>query len=134
MGEKMNQLIGIMSSALDASALRQKSISNNIANVDTPNYKPTKVSFEELLQREVQSSFIGKRTNAKHIVIGSPSAAQVPTAKLERANTTFTNSGNGVDLDYETAQLSQNTIWYQSLTYGLNEEFNLLKTSIRGRG
>lgn len=128
MGEKMNQLIGIMSSALDASALRQKSISNNIANVDTPNYKPTKVSFEELLQREVQSSFIGKRTNAKHIVIGSPSA------KLERANTTFTNSGNGVDLDFEMAQLSQNTIWYQSLTYGLNEEFNLLKTSIRGRG
>ncbi|GHH99980.1 flagellar basal body rod protein FlgB [Neobacillus kokaensis] len=130
----MNRLIGIMSSALDASALRQKSISNNIANADTPNYKPTKVSFEEMLQQEVQSRFAGNRTYPKHFVIGASHAASIPSAKLERENTVFSNSGNGVDLDFEMTQLSQNTIWYQSLTYGLNEEFNLLKASIRGRG
>jgi flagellar basal-body rod protein FlgB len=125
----MNQMIGIMSSALDASSLRQKSISNNIANVNTPNYQPTKVSFEELLQREVQSPFIGKRTNDKHLTIGE--TARIPSAKLEQENIVFKNSGNGVDLDYEMTQLSQNSIWYQSLTYGINEEFNLLKTAIR---
>jgi flagellar basal-body rod protein FlgB len=127
----MSQIIGIMSSALDASSLRQKSISNNIANVNTPNYQPTKVSFEELLQREVQSQFIGKRTNDKHLTIGE--TARIPSAKLEQENIVFKNSGNGVDVDYEMTQLSQNSIWYQSLTYGLNEEFNLIKTAIRGR-
>ncbi|WP_462410731.1 flagellar basal body rod protein FlgB [Neobacillus sp. Marseille-QA0830] len=129
----MNQLIGIMSSALDASMLRQKSISNNIANADTPGYKPTKVSFEELLQKEVQSQFVGKRTNSKHVTIGAASA--IPTAKLEQQqDVAFSTSGNGVDLDAEMTQLSQNNIWYQGLTYGINEEFNLLKTSISGRG
>jgi flagellar basal-body rod protein FlgB len=127
----MNQMIGIMSRALDASSLRQKSISNNIANVNTPNFKPTKVSFEELLQQEVKSQFIGNRTNAKHVPIGETDG--IPSPKLEQGNTVFQNSGNGVDLDYEMTQLSENTIWYQSLTYGLNEEFNLLKTSIRAR-
>jgi flagellar basal-body rod protein FlgB len=130
-GEKMNQMIGIMSRALDASSLRQKSISNNIANVNTPYFKPTKVSFEELLQQEVKSQFIGNRTNAKHVLIGETS--RVPSPKLEQENTVFQNSGNGVDLDYEMTKLSENTIWYQSLTYGLNEEFNLLKTAIRAR-
>jgi len=129
----MNQLIGIMSSALDASMLRQKSISNNIANADTPGYKPTKVTFEELLQQEVQTQFVGKRTNGKHIAIGD--ASSIPAAKLEQQqNVVFSTSGNGVDLDAEMTQLSQNNIWYQGLTYGINEEFNLLKTSISGRG
>jgi flagellar basal-body rod protein FlgB len=127
----MNQMIGIMSGALDASSLRQKSISNNIANVNTPNYKPTKVSFEKFLQEEVKSQFIGNRTNAKHVLIGETS--RLPSPKLEQENTVFQNSGNGVDLDYEMTKLSENTIWYQSLTYGLNEEFNLLKTAIRAR-
>jgi flagellar basal-body rod protein FlgB len=127
----MNQIIGNMSRALDASSLRQKSISNNIANVNTPNYKPTKVSFEELLQQEVKSRFVGNLTNEKHVRIGETS--RLPSPKLEQEHTVFQNSGNGVDLDYEMTKLSENTIWYQSLTYGLNEEFNLLKTSIRAR-
>lgn len=131
MGEKMNQMIGIMSRALDASSLRQKSISNNIANVNTPYFKPSKVSFEELLQQEVKGQFIGNRTHSKHVQIGETS--RLPSPKLEQENIVFQNSGNGVDLDYEMSKLSENTIWYQSLTYGLNEEFNLLKTAIRAR-
>lgn len=128
----MNQVLGIMSRALDASALRHKSISNNIANVDTPNFKPTSVSFEELLQKEVNSRFKGNRLNEKHVEIGATGG--IPSPKLVNENTVLKNNGNGVDIDYEMIQLSQNTIWYQSLTYGINEEFNLLKTAIRGRG
>lgn len=126
----MNPIIGVMSRALDASALRQKSITNNIANVDTPNYLPTKVSFEELLQKEVSGSFVGNRTNEKHVTIGS--SGSIPSPRLEKENTVLKNNGNGVDLDYEMTELSKNTLWYQSLTYSINEEFNLLKT-VTGR-
>ncbi|MDF2902698.1 MAG: flagellar basal body protein [Bacillus sp. (in: firmicutes)] len=120
-----------MSRALDASSLRQKSISNNIANVDTPNFQPTKVSFEDLLQQEVSNTFVGKRTNGKHIAIGG--SGDIPSPKLVNESSIFTYNGNGVDLDYEMSEMSKNTLWYQSLTYGVNEEFNLLKTSIKGR-
>jgi flagellar basal-body rod protein FlgB len=127
----MNLTIGMMSRALDASALRHKSISNNIANVDTPNYQPTKVAFEEMLKKELSGSFVGNRTDNKHMVIGA--SGSIPAPELVKTNTVLKNNGNGVDLDYEMTEMSKNSIWYQSLTYSINEEFNLLKTVIRGR-
>jgi flagellar basal-body rod protein FlgB len=120
-----------MSRALDASSLRQKSISNNIANVDTPNYKATTVSFEELLRKEVNGGFVGSRTNDKHVTIGA--SGRIPTPVLNQDSAVLKNNGNGVDLDFEMTELSKNTLWYQSLTYSINEEFNLLKTVTRGR-
>jgi flagellar basal-body rod protein FlgB len=126
----MNQIIGIMSRAMDASSLRQKAISNNIANADTPNYKPTQVSFENLLQQEINSKFSGNRTNGKHFAIGKYD--QIPMPKSVQDHVLMKNSENGVDLDYEMTEMSKNALWYQSLTYGINEEFNLLKMSIRG--
>jgi flagellar basal-body rod protein FlgB len=127
----MNPIIGVMSRALDASSLRQKSISNNIANVDTPNYKATKVSFEEMLQKEFSSNFVGNRTDSKHVAIGA--SGRIPTPVLSKDHTVLKNNGNGVDLDYEMTELSKNTLWYNSLTYSINEEFNLLKTVIQRR-
>lgn len=121
-----------MSQALDASSLRQKAISNNIANVDTPNYQAQRVSFEDMLQKEIHSSFSGNRTNEKHLAIGN--SRPIPSPKLVTENTIMRNNGNGVDLDLEMTEMSKNSLWYQSLTYGMNEEFNLLKMSIRGRG
>jgi flagellar basal-body rod protein FlgB len=126
----MNQIIGIMSRAMDASSLRQKAISDNIANVDTPNFKPVEVSFEKLLQHEINSKFIGSRTNGKHFTIGKSDV--IPAPESVKANIVMKNSNNGVDLDSEMAEMSKNALWYQSLTYGINEEFNLLKMSIRG--
>lgn len=126
----MNQVIGILSGALNASSLRQKVISNNIANVDTPNYKPMQVSFEDMLQQELNGgSFTGLRTNEKHLVIGS--SGEVPNPEIVQENTVMSNSGNGVDLDYEMTEMSKNSLWYQSLAYGINQEFNLIKTSIK---
>lgn len=127
----MNTIMGVMSRALDASSLRQKSISNNIANVDTPNYQATTVSFEEMLQKEFSSSFVGNRSNDKHVTIGA--AGRIPSPVLKTDNSVLRNNGNGVDLDFEMTEMSKNTLWYQSLTYSINEEFNLLKTVTRGR-
>jgi flagellar basal-body rod protein FlgB len=127
----MNPIIGVMSRALDASSLRQKSISNNIANVDTPNYKATTVSFEEMLQKEFSNSFVGNRTNEKHITIGA--SGRIPSPMLKTDNAVLKNNGNGVDLDFEMTEMSKNNLWYQGLTYSINEEFNLIKTVIRGR-
>jgi flagellar basal-body rod protein FlgB len=127
----MNTIIGVMSRALDASALRQKSIANNIANVDTPNYKATTVTFEEMLQKEFSNSFAGNRSNDKHVTIGA--AGKIPTPVLKMDHAVLKNNGNGVDIDFEMTELSKNNIWYQGLTYSINEEFNLLKTVIQRR-
>jgi flagellar basal-body rod protein FlgB len=127
----MNNIIGVMSRALDASSLRQKSIANNIANVDTPNYKATTVSFEKLLQKELSNSFVGNLSHDKHVTIGS--SGNIPSAVLKTDHAVLKNNGNGVDIDFEMTEMSKNNIWYQSLTYSINEEFNLLKTVIQRR-
>ncbi|WP_423799760.1 flagellar basal body rod protein FlgB [Neobacillus sp. SAB-20_R2A] len=125
------QNINLVQRALDASVLRHNAISNNIANVNTPNYKPQKVIFEDILKQELSGAgFDGKRTNAKHIPIGI-AASSKPLVTQEP--TVMQNSGNGVDMDSEMTELTKNSIWYQTLSYQISEEFNLLKTAIKSR-
>lgn len=126
----MLQNVTILQRALDASVLRHNAISNNLANVNTPNYKPQKVVFEEILKGELSNSqFAGKRTNSKHIPFGNSFAK----AFITEQPVVMQNSGNGVDVDHEMTDLTKNNLWYQTLTYQLSEEFNLLKTAIRSR-
>lgn len=127
----MLQHINILQRALDAAALRNNAISNNLANVNTPNYKPQKVIFEEILKQELAGSgFAGTRTNQKHFPIGlsAPSQPMFSTQPY-----IMQNNGNGVDVDSEMTQLTKNSIWYQTLTTQVTEELNLLKTAIRSR-
>ncbi|WP_066067195.1 flagellar basal body rod protein FlgB [Neobacillus soli] len=126
----MLQNITVLQQALDASVLRHNAISNNIANVNTPNYKPQKVVFEEILKGELaNSSFKGKRSDSKHIPIGNSIAKPFITEQPM----VMQNNGNGVDVDSEMTNLTKNSIWYQTLSYQLSEEFNLLKTAIKSR-
>ena len=48
--------IDVLDKAADASSLRNKTIANNIANVDTPNYKRQDVSFASNLQEALKNS------------------------------------------------------------------------------
>ena len=45
--------INVLDKAADAAWLRNEAISNNLANVDTPNYKRQDVSFEDELIRNL---------------------------------------------------------------------------------
>ncbi|WP_253701373.1 flagellar basal body rod protein FlgB [Bacillus sp. FJAT-29814] len=127
----MLQNIDILKRALDASALRNNAISNNLANVNTPNYKPQQVIFEEILKQELSGSgFAGTRTNQKHIPIGTSVLSQ---PMITTQPYIMQNSGNGVDVDSEMTELTKNSIWYQTLSTQASEQLNLLKTAIRSR-
>ncbi|MEN3027251.1 MAG: flagellar basal body protein, partial [Chlorobiota bacterium] len=67
----------LLNRALDAYALRQRVIAENIANATTPNYRPHRVRFEELFQRHYGVSNRGIRTDDRHIPIGPPNAAEI---------------------------------------------------------
>ena len=126
----MLKSVNIMHQALDASVLRHNTVSNNIANVNTPNYKAQKVVFEDILKGELaNTSFEGKTTSSKHIPIGNSLNQALITAQPY----SMQNNGNGVDIDSEMTELTKNNIWYQTLTYQVTEEFNLLKTAISSR-
>jgi len=125
-----------LSRALDASALRQNVIANNIANSETPNFKRSEVRFEEFLQRELEGSgskFVGRRTDPRHLHIGAGSGRPVrPEVAVDR-RTSMNNNKNNVDIDYEMALLAKNQLYYNTLIQQVNHEFKMIRTAIDKR-
>lgn len=123
-----DQTIHILENSLDYSTKRNKAISNNIANVDTPNYKSQDVVFKDVLN-SAQSKLEAKRTHPKHLMFSSDMS---PFQTVTKHHTLYNHSGNNVDIDKEMAELAKNQIYYQSLVDRINGKFNSLQTVIKG--
>jgi flagellar basal-body rod protein FlgB len=119
----------ILEQGLDYASLREKVIANNIANVDTPNYKARDVRFRTELDRALQS-LEAKRTHPKHF----PFTHQTTNKFLvtARTNAVYNHNGNNVDIDQEMSYLAENQIYYNALVERLNGKFTTLKTVIKG--
>ncbi|EJF02192.1 flagellar basal body rod protein FlgB [Liquorilactobacillus mali] len=108
----------ILKNSLDASALRSETISSNIANVNTSNYKAKRVEFENQLATALNLT----TTKENHIGANTASQAQVTTD-----NTTSVNeNGNNVDLDVEMVNQSTNELYYSSIVSQLNGRYQML--------
>lgn len=131
--------VSVLEKALSASSLRHKIISNNIANVNTPKFKRSEVSFENQLAAAMDSnntsaSTMLARTHERHL----PLAAQVDSLKKVEpsVNTITTNSfrvdDNNVDIDSEMAGLAKNNIYYNAVTDQISKYFSNIKSAING--
>ena len=114
---------------LDFSATKQKTIAQNIANVDTPNYKTKSVSFNEYLSNAKQSTISAHRTQEKHIDFQTQSKA---SGVFDYSNYSYNHNGNGVDMDKEQANLATNQIYYNALIDRMSGKLNTLQTVVRG--
>ncbi|WML49286.1 flagellar basal body rod protein FlgB [Neobacillus sp. PS3-34] len=122
--------ISTLERALDYSSLKQKVISQNIANVDTPNYKAKDVSFKAVLQNELDTSFNTYRTDNRHIDFSDSSSSS--TGIITQRNVQYNHNGNSVDMDKEMSNLATNQIYYNALIERLNGKFSTLQNVIRG--
>ncbi|GGB56659.1 flagellar basal body rod protein FlgB [Fictibacillus barbaricus] len=112
--------------ALDGSALKQKTISNNLANVDTPGYKAKETVFNQ----EFKKSLHAHRTDQRHFSFSNMSSASFHIK--ERTNTAMNHNGNNVDVDQEMAELAKNQLYYQTLVQRINGKFNSIKMVVKG--
>jgi flagellar basal-body rod protein FlgB len=121
----------LLERSLDAAALRNKAISNNIANVDTPGYKRSYVTFEETLQQALSSETLPTRkTHEKHLDLETASASQVRPQMHTDRSTSLRNDGNNVDIDVEMTNLAINQLQYNALVQRINGQFSKLKYAI----
>src|SRR5438093_8652225 len=80
--------------AMSGLAARQRAIANNVANVDTPNFKATEVRFEDALKTALGR---GKPGNAV-----DQNALNSTASRTSIVNTTSSRAdGNNVDIDRE---------------------------------
>jgi flagellar basal-body rod protein FlgB len=121
--------IQMLEQGLDYASLREKVIANNIANVDTPNYKARDVQFRTELDRAIRS-FEAKRTNPKHLPFRHPIDQKFFVTT--RGDLVYNHNGNNVDIDQEMSNLAENQIYYNALVEQLNGELTALKTVIKG--
>nr|WP_319830059.1 flagellar basal body rod protein FlgB [Bacillus solitudinis] len=121
----------VLEKGLDGSQLRQKAISQNIANVDTPNYKAKAVSFKETLDDVMnQKSLKAYRTNQQHLEFNTMN--KEPKIQISQ-NTMYNHNLNNVDIDQEMASLAKNQIYYNALIERINGRFSSMKNVIGGR-
>ncbi len=125
----------IIDKALDFRSLRQKLISGNLANVDTPFYRARDISFESILAKEADKiSGIKKqpafaKTNPMHldpIDDNSHLNAEV----FFRGTHPTRNDGNNVDLDVESTEMSKNSIMFNALMSAKKKSTMIFKSVI----
>lgn len=88
-----------LESAMSGSMLRQSLLANNLANVDTPGYKPQDVNFQGTLAAAMQSG---------------QSPDQVAFQPVTSSQTVSAD-GNGVNAEQQSANLAENGLLYQTL-------------------
>jgi flagellar basal-body rod protein FlgB len=123
----------LISAALRGLSLRQQAISNNLANIDTPGFKGSDVSFENELKRAIGSdgSMTLARTHEGHIGVGrsvgesdiTPQLVELPASQLR-------NDGNNVDVDTQMSRLAETSLTYNALVEGMNLKLSLLRSVI----
>ena len=117
--------INVLQQATDASWLRNTIISNNIANVDTPNYKRQDVQFETYLIEQLAGG-----DSMDSYVNNMDLSTLEPTIYTDNCNLSYRLDGNNVDIDTENAELAKNQIKYSVMTDAISQEFARLRTAI----
>lgn len=126
----------LIAKALDYRSIRQDMISSNIANADTPFYKPRDIRFEDALAVEKakilnqgSSKLDIAQTNSAHIPLQNESTSY-------RAKTFFRdghmarNDGNSVDLDVETTEMSKNSVMFSALVNAMKKDTMIYRSVI----
>lgn len=125
--------ITVLQKSLDALAVQHEVIANNLANIDTPNFKRSVVSFQDKLKSalEVNPPSPLWRTHPMHFPI--PQTASIDGFKPDIRTITETigrNDGNNVDLEMESGLLAENNLLYNSLADVTSRYMANLKHSI----
>jgi flagellar basal-body rod protein FlgB len=109
----MNGVEGVLHSALRGLSLRQRTIADNIANIETPRFLAGRVDFESDLREAVEDG----RTPTG---VGQVSRSLQPT-RID---------GNNVNLDEETLAAAETGLRYELTITALTNKFNSLRTAI----
>lgn len=128
--------VDLLSNAITGAGMEHQALAQNIANVNTPNYKAQNVSFKEALAAtqpdSVDPSALALATNSdRQFAIGGAQSAQAFDPQTETDTTrTMRSDGNNVDVDQAMAQVSQNSSYSQTMAQLLQVQFMRLREAI----
>jgi flagellar basal-body rod protein FlgB len=117
--------INVLGTSLDATAKRGSIISNNIANVNTPNYKREDISFET----ELKNAFVNAEGNTVDSRVKNLNLSTLgQNVYTDYSELSYRYDGNNVDIDTENGILAKTQIKYNGLMELLNKDFDALQS------
>ncbi len=116
--------INILNKAASASWTKNEIIANNIANVDTPEFKRSDMDFESLLRKAMTQD--GTNNLDKKVAQINLSSLK-PEIYKDYVELSYRYDGNNVDIDTENAYLADNQIKYYAYLNAINQEFDRIK-------
>jgi len=125
-GSNAFNYLNIIDKAADASWVRNELISNNIANVSTPNYKRKDVEFQTFLAEELRGNGTLKEKVA-NVNLNALNAS----VYTDHSSLSYRLDGNNVDIDAESAKLAENQVRYYTLLDSMTQEFSRIKTVLQ---
>lgn len=126
--------VPLMNRALDAYALRQRTVSKNIANVNSPHYRPERVKFEEFFQDQ-DVAIKGHRDDSAHIPLGKPDTIDIEGEVNPRGipePEVYFSGETHVNIDKEMSEMAQNQIRFRFASLRMSGFFSGLSSSITG--
>ncbi|HET9028943.1 MAG TPA: flagellar basal body rod protein FlgB [Candidatus Aquilonibacter sp.] len=130
------QTTDLLGNAIKGATLENDQIANNIANVNTPNFRRSTTNFKEALQ-----ATLGIPAPADELQLATDSSrqfvidgAEAPTPFDPQATVDTSVQarvdGSNVDVDKEMAELSENAGYEQTMSSLLQEQYKFLRESI----
>ena len=117
---EINNIVDLLEAGIRAESLRQKTIANNVANLETPGYRRVEVRFEELLTKCLASS-------------DEVDLSKIEPEVYQPRDTPVKSNGNDVNYEGEVGQLIKNAIRHKALIRLLSKKYNQMDQAIGPR-
>ena len=135
-GISFGPTVDLLNNAVDGASREQEQIANNLANVNTPNFRRSTISFKEALAQSLGTAAspdelaMATDDDRQFNINGAvPPIPYDPKPQIDDTTQMRVDRSN-VDLDQETAQLEQNTGYQQTMAALLKNQYAWLRESI----
>ena len=122
--------VNVLKAAADASWTREEVLTNNIANVDTPNYKRQDVDFTTYLRSALSRTNGGSSSLTNRVNNLNYNDIAIKTY-TDNSTLSYRLDGNNVDLSTENVELASEQINYNALIDSMNNEFSRFNTVLK---
>ena len=124
-----SSVTGTLFEQLNFRGEKQKVISSNIANINTPNYKTKDLIFEDEL-KAVDNTLQMKQTNSKHLSSIHNGLSNINPKLIDVKGLAEQNDGNNVNLDTQMSEMSKNKILFDAIQSSIKRDSRLFKSVI----
>ena len=118
----------MMEKAMNFLWTKQTAILDNIANAETPNYKPKVVTFEEDLRAKLENA--RKESAPAHAARKALDEAQI---HVEEQQECTRMDDNGVNVTEQNTEMVRNAYQMQYVMRSIGDDLSRLRAAVRGQ-